>query len=235
MRDNSQRAQLAIIMIWVVTGINALMAVSSYLQVKLLNVMATGEMVSEQQTSMNDTREAIIGGLYTIAYIVSAVMFIQWFRRAYFNLHTKVKHLEFTEGWAAGCWFVPILNLFRPYQIMKELYHNTHRLLKLEGAQYTSANLTFVNVWWGLWVIVNIAENAITRLSLQAETLEALALGSQASMITSLLGIPLGILAVRVIRDYAAMESRLALLSNTEERPVDIDFGGDDDILDTVR
>lgn len=235
MRDNSQRAKLAMIMIWVVTGINALMAVSSYLQVKLLNVMAAGESVSDQQTNMNDMREAIIAGLYTIAYIVSVVTFIQWFRRAYFNLHTKVKHLEFTEGWAAGSWFVPILNLFRPYQIMKELYENTHRLLKRGGEPYASANLTFVNLWWGLWVIVNIAENAITRLSLKAETVEALTLSSQASMITSLLGLPLGILAVRVISDYAAMESRLALLSDNEERPVDIDFGGDDDILDAVR
>jgi len=234
MRDNSQRAKLAIIMIWVVTGINALMAASSYLQVNLLNLMADGEAVSDQQTNVNDMREAIIAGLYTIAYIVSAVTFIQWFRRAYYNLHTKVTNLEYTEGWAAGSWFVPILNLFRPYHIMKELYYNTHRLLKREGESYASANLTFVNLWWALWVIVNIAENAITRLSLKAETVEELTLSSQASMVTSLLGLPLGILAVRVISDYAAMESSMAVLSDNEERPVDIDFGGDDDILDTV-
>ncbi len=56
-----------------------------------------------------------------------------WFRRAYFNLHQKVSYLSHSEGWAAGSWFVPIVNLYRPYQIMKEIYVETKELFTKRG------------------------------------------------------------------------------------------------------
>ena len=33
-----------------------------------------------------------------------------------------VHNLEYTPGWCAGYWFIPIANLFRPYQATREVY-----------------------------------------------------------------------------------------------------------------
>ena len=34
--------------------------------------------------------------------------------------------MTFTPGWIAGWFFVPIMNLFRPYEAVKELYGERH-------------------------------------------------------------------------------------------------------------
>jgi len=78
----------------------------------------------------NDLRQLVIAIISMVVALISAVTFIMWFRRAYFNLHSRVSKLSFTEGWAAGAWFVPIVNLGRPLNIMQELYNKTAALLK---------------------------------------------------------------------------------------------------------
>jgi len=122
LRPNQERAKTAIILIYIVLGIELIDCVSDYFQLRLLQRFQSGITVSVSEATANDMRVTILALIYMVAYITSAVMFIRWFRRAYFNLHQVARVLTHSEGWAAGAWFVPIVNLFRPYQIMKELY-----------------------------------------------------------------------------------------------------------------
>ena len=46
-----------------------------------------------------------------------------------------------------GWFFVPIMNLFRPYQVMNEL-HKTSNLV--------SAGSPVVGWWWGLWIVAGV-------------------------------------------------------------------------------
>ena len=133
LKPNGQRAKNAITLIWIVLVLEIVLLISGYFQYDLLQTAANGSEISIETATANDTREQIIGIIFLIAYIISAVTFIQWFRRAYYNLHLKVNHLSRTEGWAAGSWFVPIVSLYRPYHIMKELYQETRELLVKKG------------------------------------------------------------------------------------------------------
>ena len=114
LKPNGQRAKTAITMIWVVLILEIISLISGYLQYDLLQILANGGDVSMEAADSNDLREQAISIVYLITFVISGVTFIQWFRRAYFNLHSKVNHLSHTEGWAAGSWFVPIINLYRP-------------------------------------------------------------------------------------------------------------------------
>lgn len=234
MKDNSKRARIAIILIGVILLLDMFTVLSSYMQVTLLQEIELGIDVSDESVNMNDLREGIIGILYTIVYIVSTVTFIRWFRRAYYNLHTQRKHLSFAEGWAAGCWFIPILNLFRPYSIMKELYEETYQILSAKSATYNHRpNLIFVVLWWILWVIAGFIGNAETRILLRAETAEEYILASNISIVSGLIGIPLALLAIKVIYDYSKMENELyALRPKTDG---EIDFDADENILDAFK
>lgn len=71
------------------------------MQYNLIDRIAHGGEYTMEEADLNDLREMVIGILYVIAYIVSAVTFIQWFRRAYYNLHLLVPRLNREEGWAA--------------------------------------------------------------------------------------------------------------------------------------
>ena len=154
-KPNDKRAKTAILLIYIVMVLDVLTLGSGFLQYQLLDGALT-EGIDTDAASANDLREQVIGILYMIVYIVSVVTFIMWFRRAYYNLHQQVRPLLFSEGWAAGSWFVPILNLFRPYQIMKELYTETKQLLARTELSYSEQFSTrYLGILWTFWIITS--------------------------------------------------------------------------------
>ncbi|HEX5170486.1 MAG TPA: DUF4328 domain-containing protein [Cyclobacteriaceae bacterium] len=217
LRPNGQRAKNAVALIWIMLAMEIVSLISGYLQYDLLQHAANGSEIPIEAANANDTREGIVGVIYLIAYIVSAVTFIQWFRRAYFNLHLKLNYLSQTEGWAAGSWFVPVISLYRPYQIMRELYNETKELLTKNGVairqQFTTSTL---GIWWTLWIISNIIGQFEFRYSLKAESLDELTTSTIIGMISNIIGIPLALIAIKVVRDYANVEPMLHELKEEE-------------------
>lgn len=203
-KPNIRRAKNAMILIWIVLAIEIVALVSGYLQYDLLQKALGGVEITTEAASANDTREQLIGIIYLIAFIISGITFILWFRRAYFNLHQKVPHLNYQEGWAAGAWFVPFLNLFRPYQIMNELFKETRNLLESEYEE--SPSNRYLGIWWGLWILSNLLGQFVFRYSMRADTIEQLNTVTIVSMIGNLIGIPLALITINVIKTYSEIE-----------------------------
>jgi hypothetical protein len=218
LKPNEQRAKYAMILIWIMLGLEILSFISGYLQYELLQNAKDGIEISLSKADANELRESIINGVNLVVYIVSVVTFIKWFRRAYFNLHLKVKNLSFTEDSAAKSWFFPILNLYRPFNIMKELYVETKNILtKHEISINQDLSTKYLGVWWTLWIINNILGQFIFRFSLNADTINDLIVGTKASMISNIIGIPLALLAVKVIKDYSEVEPLLREINDEEQ------------------
>lgn len=91
----------------------------------------------ESVIALNDLRQFIIFSIHTIVFIVIAIAFLKWTYRANKNCQgftkqvlKEKKHLQilgekimrFSPGWSIGYYFIPILNLYKPYQAMKEIY-----------------------------------------------------------------------------------------------------------------
>nr|WP_315233159.1 DUF4328 domain-containing protein [uncultured Flavobacterium sp.] len=218
LKPNGQRAKIAIMLLWTVLTVEIISLLSDYLQYDLLETVANGGQITTEAATDNDLRQKIIGLIYLTVYVISGITFIRWFRRAYYNLHIKAESLSFTEGWAAGCWFVPIISLYRPNQIMKELYQETQILLSKKDENYAQ-NLTthFIGWWWALWIISSFLGQFIFRYSMKAETLEELTTTTIASIVASIIGIPLAIITVKVIKDYSEVEHLLYELKDEEE------------------
>ncbi len=218
LKPNGQRAKIAIMLLWTVLTVEIISLLSDYLQYDLLETVANGGQITTEAATDNDLRQKIIGLIYLTVYVISGITFIRWFRRAYYNLHIKAESLSFTEGWAAGCWFVPIISLYRPNQIMKELYLETQSLLSKKDENYVQ-NLTthFIGWWWALWIISSFLGQFIFRYSMKAETLEELTTTTIASIVASIIGIPLAIITVKVIKDYSEVEHLLYELKDEEE------------------
>lgn len=214
--DNKKRAQYAMLMIVIVMAIECFMLLSNYMEYELLQIIAIGEDVSIEQANANDLRQQILSILFLVAYFISAITFIQWFRRAYSNLQTKVPYLAYTEGWAAGSWFVPVLNLFRPFQIMKELYVETMDLLRKNGqSDRIALGTVALIIWWTLWIINGILGQIVFRISMSAETLDELMDSTAISIVSNLVGIPLALITLKVIRDYSKVEPIIVELNTS--------------------
>lgn len=218
LRPNDQRAKNAITLIWAVLIMEVISLISDYLQYDLLQTVSKGGEISIEAANLNDLREQIIGMFYLIILIISAVTFIQWFRRAYYNLHLKINYLSYDEGWAAGSWFVPFINLFRPYQIMKEIYKETEGLLVRKGIDYHQKLQTNVlGIWWALWLISGTLGQFVFRYANRAETVDELIISTKISMVSDLVGIPLTLIAIKIIKNYASVEPVLRDTFNQEE------------------
>jgi hypothetical protein len=190
--------------------VNLISLFSSYLQYQLLTQLSKGVEIANYKLEQNDSREQLVGVVTLIVSIISAVTFIQWFRRAYFNLHSLVPNLTYSEGWAAGSWFVPVIGFFRPYQIMVELYNKTiARLVERKLFENQSFDLSFVKVWWALWIIVSIIGRVVYKYISEAETLEKFIDCTVFSIVESLLYIPLSLITIKVIKVYSNFENIL--------------------------
>lgn len=217
LKPNETRARTAIIMLWIVLAAEILSFISGLLQYNMLNEMSS-DGFSYNDAELNDMRELFFAILYLLAFIISAVTFIQWFRRAWYNLHLKVKYLEYSEGWAAGGWFVPVMSFFVPYRIMSDLYKKTAQLLNQHGQPgATVLNTTLPGWWWAFWIINNFMGQVMLQTSSNSESVSDLITGTILSLAGNIIGIIAAVLAIRVIKTYASVEPLLFLLNEDAE------------------
>jgi hypothetical protein len=102
---------------------------------------------------------------YVVVLIAAVVLISRWIYRAHANLRAAdVPGLQFTPGWAVGWYFIPIANLFKPFQAMRELWSGSLAQNDSYGQEADSRLTT----WWGAWIIGNIVSNTGTRIGLLA-------------------------------------------------------------------
>ena len=211
LRPNEQRAKNAVLLIWIVLAMDIISITSDFFQYKLIYAAGQGELPTEAAAASNDSRQQIIGIVYIIASILSCITFIQWFRRGYFNLHQRVNSLSYSEGWAAGGWFVPIISLYYPYRIMKEMWRETDYIISKNNSTYRSnTNISIVGWWWTLWIIVEFVGRFVAKYSLRADTIDELLTSTLSSMVQSVISIALGLVTIKIVKEYSQMETQLA-------------------------
>lgn len=232
LKPNDQRAKVAVILIWIVMSISIITIISCYFQNVLLKKALRGESISSVVANSNDMRQSIIVISFLVFYIISAFTFIMWFRRAYFNLHLKVKNLAHSEGWAAGSWFVPLMNLGRPFNIMKELFYESTRVLERAGvSEKKEVNFNLISLWWGLWIFEGISDRALARYSKDHQQISELIFATNWEIVNSLVMIPLAIVTIKVIKNYSIIEEKLRLLPlDSANQKIIL---GDNDLLDS--
>jgi hypothetical protein len=206
MRPNYQRSKNAIIALYIVLAASVLVLLT-----ELYTLLILTDSVS-LGIGGYDTYVMIVGAsavIYFGAWIACAITFIQWFRRAYFNLHKLIpsSKLRYTEGWAAGAWFIPIFSLFGPYQIATDLFTNSEGLLVGNNLMERKPGLhRIAGWWWGLWVTQTILANISTRMD---GAVDIATVGTVLGIIGSFAAIGAAYLGVQMIKNYSPMEELL--------------------------
>jgi hypothetical protein len=207
MRHNANRAKLATTFIWIVMGFQIISAISTFFQYLLLKSVAEGYSITTEAANSNDFRQSIIAILFAILYLFSMVFFIQWFRRAYFNQEIKFKSMASSNGWASGAWFVPIMNLFKPFQLMQEIYENAESyLLDKKLIDEKKSRKSIIGWWWGLWIGTGVLSRISSSFLGSADDLGELIASTLFSIFMVVIFIPLSILTVMTIQNYNEME-----------------------------
>jgi len=133
--------------------------VSSLFQIELLTRMQVGDFTMDEADA-NDIRQGCIGLVWLAGFVVTAIVFIIWNHRAYKNVDAIGGGRSMGPGWAIGGWFVPFLNLVRPFQVMRECW--AAAVADDEPVVAVSAPW-WMSMWWALWIINNILGNIVFR------------------------------------------------------------------------
>lgn len=149
---------------------------------------------------------------YFLLLIASYVYLIMWLRRAYYNLHQIPGiHPEYSDGWAAGAWFVPFLNFVRPYTIMREVWQDTQRAAW--GRIVEPGNL--LGWWWAAFIVKLVVGRVTTKMGSDSDGV------TQADLLPMLLdtGIHLifAVLTWRIIGRVSAFEEELAVRQQVDQ------------------
>ncbi|MCC6819064.1 MAG: DUF4328 domain-containing protein [Bacteroidia bacterium] len=210
LKNNESRGKSIIITLWIIVILYIFELIASIYQGTVLEAIQLGKKYTIEEANAIDIQVQIITGIAALTYIVSVVLFILWFRRAYYNIHQMMDNLEYTEAAAAYSWFIPILNLFQPFKIMRELYKQTIKILENHN-RLTLFNLNTKALawWWALWIISNVIGNIIFRFNDNTISLSEMLAMHNLKIVYDFMNIGLTLITIKVVRDYTKVENTL--------------------------
>jgi len=169
----NRRTQVLLTLL-VISMILAIVAVFSDLaQADLMSRVIKGEPVTELEAMISDSRQAAIGSGQAVLGIAVLVVFLAWVYRANKNLRSlRAAGLMFTPGWAVGWFFVPFMNLFRPYQVVSEIWKASHPEVDInDGTSWKAVRASpIVGCWWAVVLISGFLGFGTMQMGLFAAT-----------------------------------------------------------------
>lgn len=210
-------------------GIVGIALWSGWLELQLLDRVANGVAVSQAAAEQNDSRQGTVGVLQVVVFLVTAVLFLRWTYLSNSNAHALGAFgMHYSPGWAVGWYFIPIANLWKPYQALKETFKASHPDF---GQDWRLApHPEILPLWWLLWIIGTFVGVAALRVARQADTLDELRVSSVLMFVSYAVDLPLAVLVIVLV-------SKLQAWQVAKHQRVDLPLGeegGVEQLADTI-
>ncbi len=154
--------------------------------------------VTPDQLTNSDPIQGIVGLLQSGIGVVTAITFLKWVYRAYKNVQGfGAEGLRFSPGWAIGYYFIPILSLIRPVQVMSEIWR----------ASYDPRNWPrnpgswLIATWWTLFLLYSGVTQVSLQIGIQASTNDQWRLAAIFAILGDLFSLPLSIVVLRLVTE----------------------------------
>ncbi len=161
---------------------------------------------SPSEVSTNDPMQGIIGLLQSGVGILTGITFLKWIYRAYKNIQGfGAEGLRFSPGWAVGYYFIPILSLIRPVQVMNEIWRASDdpRNWPRRPGSWVIAS------WWTLFLLYTGVTQVSLEIALQASTNDQWTLAAVLAIAGDLFSIPLSIAALQLVTEVYRRQKSL--------------------------
>ena len=170
-----------------------------------------------------------VGALQAAWFLVAAGLWLAWFRRAYLNLPALgARRLRYRPWWAVGAWLLPVFSLFRPKQVLNDIWRASDPDLPLDqpDAWRKRPVPELLGRWW-LVFLASILVRSITTeavhaaadlmlLGLLPEQFDRFQPSAGMQILADLLTVLCGLLALRVAgRTTARQHDRATRLAAT--------------------
>jgi Domain of unknown function (DUF4328) len=206
LNDISSFANLTIRTLYLEIAIAIIGLISDFSQFQLLNSVSSGVYENENElTSLadsNDSRQQIIMISLLVAIVVSRALFFRWVYLV--NAKTRengVQGMEFTPGWAVGWFFVPIASLWKPYEVMEEIW-KTNSNPKNWHDEITP---TYFSLWWFLWIMTLIVSKISSHLYSKANVITDFITANLFAILADCFEVALCVLIIKMVTDITKL------------------------------
>jgi len=154
-----------------------------------------------------------VGLVQAAWFLVTAGLWLGWFRRAYLNLPALgARRLRYRPWWAVGAWLLPVFSLFRPKQLLNDIWRASDPELPLDQADaWRKRPVAELLGWWWLAFLASVLVRSVTTevvhsaadlmlLGLLPEQLDRFQASPGMQIAAELLTVACGLLALRVVR-----------------------------------
>lgn len=179
----------------------------------LNNNLESGGVLYYDESSIEYFLISISQLLYVIVFFVSLIIYLIWIRQAYRNLYSlQLKPTEYSSAWAIGAYFVPILNLVRPYTMMKEIWFGSQPV-SVETNFHSSelhfglSSSGFLKLWWGAVLFDQFITIRSLRFGMKAESYQQILVSYWIDLISGVTGIVVLIILLYLIQTINEWQS----------------------------
>jgi Domain of unknown function (DUF4328) len=197
----ASRASWAKRLLLVAGLVDTLAVVTGLASYRLADRAASGSATFEQFNAAEARHDLVILTQMAI-YLVTAVVFIRWFHRAYANLPAiGIEELRHGTCWAIGAWFVPIVSLIWPKQIADEIWQGSDPVLEPDqGRNRRNGKVPlFIGVWWLAFIASSLLVGAGWELWGGAKTYSDIKFAAAIEITGNAIAVLSGVLAYVVV------------------------------------
>ena len=206
--SGARRGRLTVIIFSIVAVLSALDPAISFWQIALIKRIESGGDWTEHEVNVSDGVAEAFAVMYAATYLAGVIFFLMWFHRVRANLPALgATDARWSPGWAVGSWFIPVMNLFRPYQIMSEVWRASDPL-ETPPAWRERPVSPLLGWWWALWLAGGVISFGGGLLQGSLWVLES-GLITLLSVVASVLSVLCTILFLRIIRRITAAQSAI--------------------------
>ena len=180
---------------------------AGYLEHDIFVALRDGAFQSREEAleaaRVSDMRQQVVSVVHVVVTVVSGILILRWVHRANWNVRAMGESLRFTPGWAVGWFFVPVMNIWRPYQVVKEIWVASFRAIAMQG----SAASGIVGLWWFLWLVYCTLGNVSFRVSMNAKDIPGLISANVLDLAVNLSAVPLCVVFLAMMGRIQEMQA----------------------------
>ena len=223
-RPNKDRATYAIAMIIAVIVLDIIQMLLTWSKVTELQALNFGTQLTQELIDSTNSGLEMYGYLTNVVFICTAIVFLNWFRRAYYNLQSRVPGVKHSDSYAVWSWFIPIINFYQPFLISKELWNKTKSLLNSDNTKkYADSEDAIVTIWWFFWVLQDITVKILWFTNKELSSIQELVNLYKYDTYITPIKIIAGLCVIEVIRKFSRMEDAVAEQIRNNTMPNNLD------------
>lgn len=188
-------------------------AIAEWFRIQAIQELARrGGPIGAAEADRIEAIPQLLSIVVVVASILAGIMFLVWIYRAYRNLEIlRADGRKVTPGGAVGAFFIPFVNLVRPYQVAQELWRGSDPECTDEYAWTERPSSGLIKVWWFVRlaeVILSYVSSRMMLLESRHPTLESIVAALWVLFASYLVSIPASVAIIAVVLRISERQDR---------------------------